>query len=192
MKKLAYYFGSVMVALAAVTLFSCESNYGNVQKLRMKDNLPAGETTNAVLYYTDSGKVVAHLKASKVLRFTNQDYPYNEFPEGVEVHFFEDGQESIVTSKYAIQYDETGLVDLRDSVVLNTADGNVLKAQQLYWDQSAKWVFTDQPYRITFNDGSYNDGGRFDANEDFSVFLSRKNDGVQLVDQNKVENEDNE
>ena len=66
-------------------------------------------------------------------------------------------------------------------MVLTTADGNVLEAQQLYWDQRQKWVFTDLPYRITFGDGSYNDGGRFDANEDFTIFLSRNNQGMKRI-----------
>ena len=123
------------------------------------------------------------LNAPVLLNYENFEFPYQEFPEGVEVTFFEEGRESTVTSKYAIRFTETGIVDLRDDVVLVTADGNVLNAQQLYWDQANKWVFTDELYRITFNDGSYNDGARFDANEDFTVFLSRKNDGIQMIDQ---------
>ena len=84
-------------------------------------------------------------------------------------------------SDYAIRYGSSGLVDLRRNVVLTTADGNVLEAQQLYWDQKGKWLFTDEPYRITFSDGSYNDGSRFDANEDFTIFLSRNNTGIQRI-----------
>jgi len=93
-----------------------------------------------------------------------------------------------VTSEFAMRYPETNIVDLRKNVVLITSDGNTLSAEQLYWDQKNQWVFTDRPYRITFNDGSYNDGEGFDANEDFTVFLSRKNDGIQIIDQNKPEN----
>lgn len=174
-----------MVIFITITLFACEGNYQNIQKLNLKDGMPSSEGVDVNLFYTDSGKVVTNLMATKLLDYSNLEFSYQEFPEGIEVHFFDEDKKSTVVSEYAIRYNETGIVDLRENVVLTTADGNVLNAQQLYWDQNNKWVFTDQPYRITFSDGSFNDGARFDANEDFTVFLSRKNDGVQLIDQNQ-------
>ena len=177
-----------MVTVVAVTLFACEGNYKNVQKLSLKDGAPSSEGVDINLFYTDSGRVVTNLMAPKLLDYSNLEFSYQEFPEGIEVHFFDNEQKSTVSSNYAIRYNETGIVDLRDQVVLTTADGNVLNAQQLYWDQNNKWVFTDQHYRITFKDGSFNDGERFDANEDFTVFLSRTNDGVQLIDQEPKNN----
>lgn len=185
MNKNLYSFKSVVVIFITITLFACEGNYQNVQKLNLKDGMPSSEGVDVNLFYTDSGKVVTNLMAPKLLDYSNLEFSYQEFPEGIEVHFFDEDKKSTVISDYAIRYNETGIVDLRENVVLTTADGNVLNAQQLYWDQNNKWVFTDQPYRITFSDGSFNDGARFDANEDFTVFLSRKNDGVQLIDQNQ-------
>ncbi len=182
---------SVLTVLSIITLFACEGNYKNVQKLNLKDGAPVAEGKNVNLFYTDSGRVVTNLLAPRLLDYSNFEFAYQEFPEGVEVHFFDKTEESTVKSDYAIRFNETGIVDLRKNVVLTTADGNVLNAEQLYWDQKNKWVFTDQPYRITFSDGSYNDGARFDANEDFTIFLSRKNDGVQMIDQSQT-NKNNE
>lgn len=178
---------SVVVIFLAITLFACEGNYQNVQRLNLQEGAPVAEGKNVNLFYTDSGKVVTNLMAPELLDYSNFEFSYQEFPQGVEVHFFDENGKSIIKSDYAIRFDKTGLVDLRKNVKLTTADGNVLEAEQLYWDQANKWVFTDQPYRITFQDGSYNDGARFDANEDFTLFLSRKNDGVQLIDQSKTE-----
>ncbi|MEZ4779704.1 MAG: LPS export ABC transporter periplasmic protein LptC [Flavobacteriaceae bacterium] len=183
-------FKNVVVILVAITFFACEGNYTNVQKLSLKDGAPSSEGIDINLFYTDSGRVVTNLMAPKLMDYSNLEFSYQEFPNGIEVHFFDKDQKSTVTSNYAIRYNETGIVDLRDHVVLTTADGNILNAQQLYWDQNNKWVFTDQPYRITFKDGSFNDGERFDANEDFTVFLSRTNDGVQLIDQEQKKNLD--
>lgn len=182
-------FKSVMVLVLTVTLFACESNYQNVKNLNLSDGAPIAEGKNINFKYTDSGKLVTNLLAEKLLDYSNLDFPYKEFPKGVEVHFWDEkGKESTVSSDYAIQFDETGLVDLRKNVVLITADSVVLKANQLYWDQKNKWVFTDQPYQIKFKDGSYNDGAvGFDSSEDFTIFLSRKNQGVQLIDKNKID-----
>src|SRR5690606_39258532 len=147
---------SVMALLMAITLFSCESNYQNVKNLTLSDGAPIAVGKEINFKYTDSGKLVTNLLADKLLDFSNLDFPYKEFPEGIEVHFWDDkGKESIVTADYAIQFDKTGLVDLGNYVVVNTADSVELKATPLYWDQKNSWVFTDQPYRINFKDGSY-------------------------------------
>ncbi|PVW17320.1 LPS export ABC transporter periplasmic protein LptC [Marixanthomonas spongiae] len=180
---------SVVAILFAITFFSCEGNYKNVKKLSLKDNEPLGIGKDVNFKYTDSGKVVANVITPLFLDFSNLKFPYKEFPKGVEVHFWDKkDQKSTVTSNYAIQYENTGIVDLRDSVVLVTHDSLVLRADQLYWDQKNKWVFTNQPYQIEFKDGSYNDGAWFDSSQDFTTFLSRKNEGVQLIDTKKEEN----
>ncbi|HBC05245.1 MAG TPA: LPS export ABC transporter periplasmic protein LptC [Aequorivita sp.] len=182
-------FKSVMVLVLAITLFACESNYQNVKKMGLSDGAPIAEGKDINFKYTDSGKLVTNLLAKKLLDYSNLEFPYKEFPNGIEVRFWdENGKKNTVTADYAIQFDGTGLVDLRSNVVVITADSVVLKANQLYWDQKNKWVFTDQPYQIKFKDGSYNDGAvGFDSSEDFTTFLSRKNQGVQLVDKTKTE-----
>ena len=176
-------FKSVVAILFATTFFACESNYKNVKKLSISDEAPIAEGKNINFKYTDSGKLVTNLLAEKLLDYSNLNFPYKEFPNGIEVHFWDkDNKESTVTADYAIQYDESGLIDLRRNVVVITADSVTLKANQLYWDQKRQWVFTNEPYQIKFKNGSYNDGGRFDSNQDFTFFLSRKNQGVQLID----------
>ncbi len=181
---------SVIVLIVTITLFACESNYQNVKKLSLSDGAPIAEGKGINFKYTDSGKLVTNLLADKLLDYSNLEFPYKEFPEGIEVRFWDEkGKKNTVTADYAIQFDKTGLVDLRKNVVVITADSVVLKANQLYWDQKNKWVFTDEPYQIKFKDGSYNDGAvGFDSSEDFTTFLSRKNQGVQLVDKTKTEN----
>jgi LPS export ABC transporter protein LptC len=176
---------SVMTVVFVITLFSCESNYQNIQKLNLKDGSPVGVARNINVKYTDSGKLVANLISPLRNDYTNLKFPYQEFPEGVEVRYWNENDESsTVTSDFAVRYDETNIVDLRRNVVLVTSDSLVLKAEQLYWDQKNQWVFTDQPYRIIFKDGSFNDGAGFDSSEDFTNFLSRRNAGEQIIDRN--------
>ncbi|UAB82423.1 LPS export ABC transporter periplasmic protein LptC [Marixanthomonas sp. SCSIO 43207] len=179
---------SVVAIVIAITFFSCEGNYKNVKKLSLKDHEPLGIGKEVNLKYTDSGKVVTNLKTPLFLDYSNLEFPYKEFPDGVQVWFWDkENQKSTVTSDYAIQYEDTGIVDLRENVVLVTHDSLILRANQLYWDQKNQWVFTNQPYQIEFKDGSYNDGAWFDSSQDFTTFLSRKNEGVQLIDTKKEE-----
>jgi LPS export ABC transporter protein LptC len=172
---------NAIVFLGLMAFFSCEGTYDQVQQLNLSDERPIAEGQEVNLKYTDSGRLVTNLIAPKLLDYSNYEFDYQEFPEGIDIHFFDQDQESTVRSDYAIRYGSSGLVDLRQNVVLTTADGNILEAEQLYWNQRGQWLFTDQPYRITFSDGSYNDGSRFDANEDFTIFLSRNNKGIQRI-----------
>ena len=179
---------SVVAIVIAITFFSCEGNYKNVKKLSLKDHEPLGIGKEVNLKYTDSGKVVTNLKTPLFLDYSNLEFPYKEFPDGVQVWFWDkENQKSTVTSDFAIQYEDTGIVDLRENVVLVTHDSLILRANQLYWDQKNQWVFTNQPYQIEFKDGSYNDGAWFDSSQDFTTFLSRKNEGVQLIETKKEE-----
>lgn len=171
-----------MTVVFVITLFACDGTYRNKKQLSVKDDAPLAEGKNINLKYTDSGKVVTNLLAPKLWDYSNFEFPYQEFPEGIEVHFWDKGEESTVTSDYAIRFNQTGIIDLRENVVLVTSDSLVLRTSQLYWDQKNQWVFTDEPYQIKFKDGSYNDGARFDSSEDFTKFISRKNKGVQIID----------
>ena len=182
MNHILSYAKSVIAVLTVIALFSCEGNYSNIQKLNLKDNAPVGIGRDVNFKYTDSGAVVTNLTTPLVYDYRNMEFPYQEFPEGLVVYFYEGDKVTTVSADYGISYEASGLVDLRDNVVIFTHDSIELKAEQLYWDQKSQWVFTDQPYTITFADGSFNNGGRFDSSQDFTNFLSRNNDGVQLID----------
>ena len=109
-----------------------------------------------------------------------------EFPDGVEVDFFNEKQEkTTIVADYGIVYNQTDLIDLRGNVKVVTSDTTILNAQQLYWDQARSWVFTDKKYNIQMNNGALNDGEGFDANENFDKFISRSNIGVQYLDESE-------
>lgn len=180
------------MVLCVITLFSCEGNVKNVQQLSVQDYEPVTVGININLKYTDSGRVVTNLIAAKTLDYSTLDFPYREFPQGIELRYWdEENKKSMVTSNYAMQFLTNQLIDLRDNVVVTTTDGTVLLTDQLYWDQQNKWVFTDQPYTIKFKDGSFNEGSGFDGSEDFTTFMSRTNQGMQLIDKNTVETGEN-
>jgi LPS export ABC transporter protein LptC len=179
---------SVTAFIFAVALFACEGNKENIMKMNLKDDAPVAIGTHINLKYTDSGKLVANLIAPKLLDYSNLTFPYQEFPEGIELHFWDEGGKSTVTADYAIRYESTQMVDLREEVVVLTKDSIELQAEQLYWDQQNQWLFTDRPYHLKMEDGSFNDGERLDSSEDFKTFLSRKNDGIQIIEKNKANN----
>ena len=179
-------FKGIVTVLAVTMLFSCEGNLSKVRALDLPSEYPQAVGKNLNLKYTDSGRVVATLKSSKMLDFSNLEFPYREFPEGVQVEFFDkENKSNTVTANYAVIYDETGLIDLQGDVVLVTSDSTRLMADQLFWDQALGWVFTDRPNTIRFPNGALNKGQGFDSDLNFTNFRSRTNVGVQIIEDKK-------
>lgn len=174
----------IVTVFAVTMLFSCEGNMERVRALHMPGEEPQAIGSNLNLKYTDSGRVVATLKGEKMFDYTNLDFPYREFPDGLEVEFYDENQEkNTVTANYGIIYDATGLIDLQGDVVLITSDSTRLEADQLFWDQKIGWVFTDKRNTIRFASGARNQGMGFDSDLNFTNFRSRTNIGVQVIDE---------
>jgi len=178
----------LVTAFAVTLFFSCGNNAESIQKFNQRSEGPSAEGEGVLLKYTDSGKVVATLKTPLIIEYGLADFPYEEFPEGVEVTFIDDNKkENYITSDYAIRYKRSNLIDLRKNVVLITSDSTRLDASQLFWSQKDEWVFTDKPYTIKFPDNSYNKGDLFDSSQDFKNFISLDNQSRMYVKDNATE-----
>lgn len=185
-KTYKYILQSIVAIFFATMLFSCQNGLNEARKFSEHriEPLTVGEGVN--LFYTDSGKVKANLRSPKMLDFTNLQFAYREFPNGLEVDFYnEEQQKTTIVADYGIVYNQTDLIDLRGNVKIVTSDSTILNAKQLYWDQARSWVFSDKKYNIQLNNGALNDGEGFDANENFDKFISRSNIGVQFIDESE-------
>ncbi|KAA1243077.1 LPS export ABC transporter periplasmic protein LptC [Aquimarina sp. RZ0] len=183
-KKNLYILVNFVTAFAVTLFFSCGSNSTKEQNLNLTEDAPIAEAFEVNLKFTDSGRLTAVLNTPKVLDYTNKNFGYREFPEGIVLNMIDkEGKVSIIKSDYAITYVQTGLIDMRGNVDIKTADSTHLIAKQLYWDQSINWVFTDQPYKSYFPDGTVNEADGFDANQDFTILNSRVNEGIMFIEE---------
>lgn len=165
LKKIVFYS---CVALSVTMLFSCESNFKEVQKINVSNFAPMGETDTVNLKYTDSGRVKAILVSAKMLDYGNAAFPYTEFPVGVDITLYDaQQQKSYVVSDYAIRYKQTDVIDLQGNVKITSHDGKILETTQLYYDQKREWFFTEKKCKLTLGPGNefYTKG--FDASRDF-------------------------
>ena len=169
MKRPLRYIIISMVTVFTVTLFfSCNNNLQEVQNLTTINSGPLSVGENIVTHHTDSGKVKALLKSKKMLDYSNREFAYYEFPEGVDLTLYDDdNNQSNVVADYGIVYDDTGLIDLRGNVVLHTHNKDTLFAQQLFYDQTLEWLFTNQPVKFRTKDQLI-DGNGFDSDRSFS------------------------
>ena len=182
--KAKYIFKSIVGSFFLTMLFFSCTQKSTVVNVVDFNEVAQGVGKEVVVKYTDSGRLAAKLITPLMKDFTHVEFPYYEFPEGVElVVFDEKGGQSKVFADYATQYEKTKLVDMQGNVRIITSDSTRLNAPQLYWNQALHWVYTDQPYQIYFKNGAENKGEGFDANEDFTSFKSRTNIGTQILEE---------
>lgn len=118
--------------------------------------------------HTDSGRLTSVLQSSKMINFSNKEFPYYQFPEGIDLTVYDDqNQPSFVVANTAVVYNNTELIDLRGDVVLTTSSNDTLFTDQLYYDQEKEWLFTDFPVKFRTKDYLTNGNG-FDANQNFT------------------------
>ena len=163
-----------------VTLFvlSCESNVKEVRKINITEINPMGEAEDFNLKYTDSGKIKAVLVSPQMLDFSQAEFPFNEFPKGIQLTVYDDNaNKSFVTSRYAISYATTNIIELTGNVVITTHDGKKLETEQLYYDQKNEWFFTQKPYKFT-DRGSIINGIGIDFSKDFKYLDTQKINGT--------------
>ncbi len=175
---------NIVTAIAVTMFFSCQSEESKPSGMIVQKEAPIAEAFEVNLKYTDSGRLTAVLKTPKILDYSNKSFAYHEFPEGIILDIIDkEGKVSVVTSDYAISYQQTGIIDMRGNVDIKTADSTHLQAEQLYWDQKINWIFTDYPYKSFLPDGNINEADGFDANQDFTILNSRINDGVMFIEE---------
>jgi LPS export ABC transporter protein LptC len=147
MLKLKKYRNTIMVTAFAVTiLFSCQDNFKDIQKIGLPQTEASSEAEDINLKYTDSGVVKANLISPKMLDFSNREFGYQEFPDGLHLIMFDDdGKQSDIFADYGIIHSETDLIDLQKNVIIATHSKDTLFAEQLYYDQEKEWLFTNLP-----------------------------------------------
>ena len=166
-----------LLLLLVTGLFSCESNFKEVQKQNFSEFAPSGEADDFNMKYTDSGRIKSILISPKMLDYATVAYPFTEFPKGINVTLFDvKNKKTFVTSNYAITYKGTDVIDLQGKVRISNETGQVLETEQLYFDQKNEWFYTEKKFKFTDPKGvSFGEG--IDFSKDFKIVNSQKISG---------------
>ena len=110
-----------MVTVFAVTMFfSCKDNFKDVQNIGLLRNKPMTEAENINTKYTDSGRLKSHLISPKMLDFSNREFSFVEFPQGIDFTIYDEkGNKSNVVANFAMMYNDTDLIDLQGKCSFN-------------------------------------------------------------------------
>jgi len=158
-------------------LLGCESNFREVQRINYSEFVPSGEADNFNLKYTDSGRIKSILVSPKMLDYSNVEFPFTEFPKGVQVTMYDSkGKRTFISSDYAVMFKGTDLIDLQKNVKISNETNQMLETTQLYYDQKNEWFFTEKKFKFTDPKGiSYGEG--IDFSKDFKILNSQRING---------------
>jgi len=174
------------VILMAALLFSCGNDIKEVQDFLAEKNLPVGVNQGVHLIHTDSGRVKAKLISPLIYDFSNRkEHPYQEFPDGLEITSYDELGDSVtLTGEYAKSYIKTKISEVKGNVVIiNHKDKSRLYTDQLFWDQSTHYIYTEKPFRLYRNKDSLKGVG-FESNEDLTKRMTNNLSGVAYVKEN--------
>ncbi len=147
-------------------------------------NKPTQVMHDISLYKSENGKVQAYL-TSPLVESYGGDSSRTVFPKGIRVLFFNDNlsDKALLTANYAIDHQGSDLVHLQDSVrIINYNNKDTMYCKDLYWDKSAKIVYSNKPIRrYTENGQDFGDG--MTANELFDSVTIINPRGTQLVEE---------
>ena len=173
-----------LALLCVITLTNCTDQFSAVQQMNRFDEIPVGITEELHLIYSDSAQIEAELIAPINIDYTNQNFPYSEFPQGLDATLFGNrGEVTYVRSDYGIYYPKTEIIDLRGNVEISDNTGTRLNTNQLYWDAGQEWLFTEKNF--TFTNASYDiEAVRLDANRSFRKLMTGMISGnIQVKDE---------
>jgi len=167
-----------LAIIAVVVLSACEGNFKDVQKINYSEFVPSGEAIDFNLKYTDSGKIKSVLISPKMLDYSNVEFPFTEFPNGIDVTMYDNkGKRTFITADYAVSFKGTDLIDLQKNVKIRTEQGQLLETDQLYFDQKNEWFYTEKKFKFTDPKGVSNGEG-IDFSKDFKIVNSQRINGI--------------
>ena len=187
-----------MVVTMAMLFWSCADNYKRIGEEAVKKVYPRGVVEDFVLTYTESLEKLGseEVGSSKVMAILSgpirEDYeqllfPYQTFPEGLQVDLFNDkGEKTTIEADYGVLYTATSMVDLRGNVKIKGDDGKMLETPQLYYDRGNEWAFTQEKFKFTNpEDGTIMDGEGMDIQKDLNFLSAHKTYGLMLIKENQ-------
>lgn len=163
----------VVIFATGILFSSCVNDLDTIEKVTYDPSAPDEVTENLELIYTDSGYTELKLVAKIAETYMTPQH-ITKLKNGFQVDFYQG--ENKVSSTLTAQYGEinyaTGIVTVRDSVVLkNHKKKRQLETETLYWNQNDSTIYTDKNVIVrTEGKGITGRGKGIKTTQDFSRY----------------------
>jgi LPS export ABC transporter protein LptC len=167
------------------SISSCVVDQADLSKYMAPPIENLEEARDINITYTDSSRLVFILKAPLLHRTYNKYSVEEEFPEGIDVTFYDKSgnEQSWLTSDYAIRDQTQRTVIVEKNVVLRNKLGERLEGPELIWDEKTKEIRTDRFVKITKPDGTLVYSYGFKSNESFTRYELNASSGRLAVEE---------
>jgi len=175
-----------MLMVLSIFLSACENDLKKVEKIASNEaSLPVEVSKEVELIYSDSSIVRAKL-LTPTLKFYKVTNAYHEMPDGLFVEFYgaKKNIESTLSAKYGRKFQNQGIIEVRDSVVVINEKGERLDTEKLIWNEKTKKIYTNSFVRITtLKDVMFGEG--MEANQNFTNYRIYKYRGSVSLEENE-------
>ena len=134
-----------LLILAGI-LFSCVNDLDTIQQVTYDPDAPDETTTDLRVHFTDSGYARIQIYASLAETYSKPEH-VTKLKDYVKIDFYSDEGRivSTLTALYGEVNTETGMMFVRDSVVLrNLDDKQYIETEELFYNQKDSTVFTEK------------------------------------------------
>ncbi len=157
----------ILLSLPLLGLFSCGDEVDSSMLETYQG--PTSVAFDVELAHSDSAIIRTNLKAKKQLEFNTGDF---EFPEGIEISFF-DKEGNLTTTMRA----DRGYYIKKDNIYRGEGDVQVnnlekeqkLSSEELFWDPNIKKIYTEKFVTIQEKETVFNGTG-MEADEGFNEY----------------------
>lgn len=164
----------ILLSVVFCFLVSCDRDFKEIQKASKVEFVPTSEAENFVMRYTDSARIKSILKSPLMYDYNQLEFPFTEFPQGVDITMYDNkALQSYIIADYATNFSRSQIIDLQGNVKVTSHNGDILETEQLYYDRSREWIFTEKDCKLTNNKGIYYFKG-FDSKSDLSKVEARE------------------
>lgn len=184
--RIVSYISVVALALL-IFLSSCENKMSDIDRIASVQEEEAVDiSTNVRVTYSDSARVKAVLTAPE-MRMYHDSTSNIEFLKGVQIIFYDDdlNETQRITSDYALQRSLDEITEFRKNVVVNMADGSVIKTEEIIYDERNQRYYNTVDIVFFFNDARGNQAATsFTSDHEFKRIEGENMTGYHVAGSN--------
>ena len=180
----SFKYGAQVLFFLALLFSACENDIERINLLTDEAETPKLKGINIKVIYSDSAKVKVQILAPTYLQFSSIERPYMEFPDRLEVYFYDDSMkiESEIMADYAIYYTEERLWHATGNVVARRLNnGDALNTEELFWDEGEEFIYSDSYTRIQNEDGTFYGKKGFESHQNLSNWKLKGTSGTVSI-----------